>query len=55
MKQEAKEFAMHACRGASDGKQERDALIVSVGVAVIVKFPVSGFVERGVRCVRVRV
>ena len=47
---------MHACRGARDGRQERDAVIVivSVVVAVFVQFPISGFVERGVRCVRVR-
>ena len=48
---------MHACRGASDGRQERDAVIVSVMVAVCVQFPISGFVEWGVRslrCVRVR-
>ena len=43
---------MHACRGASDGKQERDAVIVSVSIAVFVKSLVSGFVERSVRCVR---
>ena len=27
--EKAKEFAMHACRGASDGRQERDAVILS--------------------------
>jgi hypothetical protein len=43
---------VHACRGDSDGRQERDAVIVSVRVAVFVKFPVSCFVEGGVRCVR---
>ena len=45
---------MHACRGAIDGRQERDAVIVSVVVAVFVQFPISGFVEWGIRCVRVR-
>ena len=29
-------------------------MIVSVVVAVFVQFPISGFVECGVRCVRVR-
>ena len=51
--EKTKEFAVHACRGAIDGGQERDAAIVNVCVAVFVKFPVSGFVEWGVRCVRV--
>ena len=45
---------MHACRCACDGRQERDAVIVSVVVAVFVQFPISGFVEWGIRCVRVR-
>jgi hypothetical protein len=44
---------VHAYRGASDGRQERDAVIISVVVAVFVQFPISSFVERGVRCVRV--
>jgi hypothetical protein len=40
-KEKTKKFAMHACRGASDGMQERDAVaIVSVSVAVSVNFPV---------------
>ena len=29
-KEKAKEFAVHACGGAGDGGQERDAVIVSV-------------------------
>ena len=29
-KEKAKEFAVHACGGACDGGQERDAVIVSV-------------------------
>jgi CelD/BcsL family acetyltransferase involved in cellulose biosynthesis len=29
-KKKAKEFAVHACGGACDGGQERDAVIVSV-------------------------
>jgi hypothetical protein len=29
-KEKAKEFAVHACGGACDGEQERDAVIVSV-------------------------
>ena len=44
---------MSVRKGASDGRQERVAVIVSVGVAAFVKFPVSGFFERGVRCVGV--
>ena len=48
--EKTKEFAVHACRGASDGKQERDAVIVSLSAAVFVKFPVRGFVEWGIRC-----
>ena len=32
---EEKEFSMHARRGAGDGKQERDSVIVSVSVAVL--------------------
>ena len=49
--EKTKGFAVHACRGASDGKQARDAVIVSIVVAVFVKFPVSVFVEWDVRCV----
>ena len=45
---------MHACSGARDGRQERDALIVSIVVAVLDQFPISAFVEWGVRCVSVR-
>jgi hypothetical protein len=52
--EKTKEFAVHACRGPCDGKQERDAVIVSVVAAVFVQFPISGFVEWGVRCVTVR-
>jgi hypothetical protein len=51
--EKTKKFAVHACRGANDGRQERDAVIVSTSVAVFVNFPFNGFVERGVRCVRV--
>jgi hypothetical protein len=29
-KEKAKEFAVHACGGACDGGQERDAVIVNV-------------------------
>ena len=53
-KEKTKEFAVHACRGASDGRHERDAVIVSVMVAVFVQFPISSFVEWGGRCVLVR-
>ena len=52
-KEKAKESAVHACGGACDGRQERDAVIVSTSVAVFVNSPFNGFVERGVRCVRV--
>jgi hypothetical protein len=52
-KEKAKEFAVRACGGACDGGQERDAVIVSVRVAVFVNLSFSSFVERGVRCVRV--
>ena len=51
--EKAKEFAVHACGGAGDGGQERDAVIVSVCVAVFVNLSFSSFVERGIRCVRV--
>ena len=34
--EKTKEFAVHACRGASDGRKERDAVIFSVVVAVFV-------------------
>ena len=51
-KEKAKEFAVHACGGACDGGQERDAETVNVCVAVFVNLSFSSVVERGVRCVR---
>jgi hypothetical protein len=51
-KEKAKESAVHACGGACDGGQERDA-VINVCVAVFVNLSFSSFVERSVRCVRV--
>ena len=51
--EKAKEFAVHACGGACDGRQERDAVVVSVSALVFIKFSFSCLMEGGVRCVRV--
>ena len=51
--EEAEEFAMHACKGACDSRQERDAVVVGVSVLIFVNFSFSGMVQRGVRGVRV--
>ena len=44
--EKTKAFDVHACRGARDGRQERDAVIVRVSFVVFVKFPIRTFVEQ---------
>ena len=51
--EKAKEFAMHACGGAGDSTQERDAVVVSVSALIFVNLSFSSSVQRGVRYVRV--
>jgi hypothetical protein len=55
MEKKTKEFAVHTCKGASEGGHESDTVIVSVSLSVVlfVICPVSSFVEPGVSCLRV--
>ena len=52
--EQAKELGVGAARGAKDGGQKRDTMIVSVGMLILIGFLLSGFTQRLVDVGRVK-
>jgi len=46
VEEQAKELGVDAAGGAKDGEQERDTMIVSVGMLILVGFLLGGFAQR---------
>jgi len=46
VEEQAKKLGVDAAGGAKDGGQERDTMIVSVGMLVLVDFLLGGFTQR---------
>jgi hypothetical protein len=46
VEEQAKELGVDAAGGAKDGGQERDTMIVSVGMLILIGFLLGGFAQR---------
>ena len=46
MEEQAKELGVDAAGGAKDGAQERDTMIVSTGMLILLDFLLGGFTQR---------
>jgi hypothetical protein len=46
VEEQAKELGVDAARGAKDGGQKRDTMIVSVGMLILIDFLLGGFTQR---------
>ena len=53
VEEQAKELGVDAAGGAEDGRQERDTMIVSVGMLILIGFLLGGFAQRLVEVGRV--
>ena len=53
VEEQAKELGVDAAKGAKDGGQERDTMIVSAGTLILIGFLLGGFAQRLVDVCRV--